>query len=401
MRRAARPGVRSALALAALLAVAAPGRADPDPAAAPPGAEDPAQELQEIRRAIEKRRELLTAFDREERGLFETLQQMDESRAQLAREADVARRRAAEARSKLGEIEAEASSVRSRRARLAKAMSQRAVALYKTGETGPLQILFSSNSLRDLLERIRGLRTLLAHDQQLLTRFRSDTVALEAAQVEMRETSAERDRALRLAQARAREVERERAAKSELLDSVREDRARERAVLNELEAAALALEETLANLRSASLAPSGPRRTSAFSSLRGSLALPVSGSRITRGFGRVLDAQFRTATFRKGVDFEASIGEPVRAVAAGDVRFAGWFRGYGKMLILDHGDEYFTVSAHLGEVYVDVGDSVQAGEPIGAVGDTGSLSGPLLYFEIRRGGEPLDPSEWLRPEAAG
>ena len=384
---------RSGLALAVALAAGTPAHSE--------GEDVPAHELQEIRRAIEARRERLGAFDREERGLFETLEQIDEAQAKFARKADAARRQAADARSKLAEVAAEVSSLRDRRARLAGAMSRRAVALYKTGETGPLQILFSAKSLRDFLERVRGLRTLLAHDQQLLTRFRSDTDALEGAQAEMRKTSAERDHAHRLAQARAREVERERAAKATLLTSVREDRARERAVLNELEAAALALEETLANLRSASIAPRVPRRASSFASLRGTLDSPISGSRIARGFGRVIDAEFRTATFRKGVDFEAPLGEAVRAVASGEVRFAGWFRGYGKMLILDHGNEYFTVSAHLGELYVDVGDPVEAGEPVGAVGETGSLSGPLLYFEIRRGGEPLDPSDWLRPEVAG
>jgi septal ring factor EnvC (AmiA/AmiB activator) len=65
------------------------------------------------------------------------------------------------------------------------------------------------------------------------------------------------------------------------------------------------------------------------------------------------------------------------------------------MLILDHGDDYFTVSGHLAELRVAVGDAVAAGEPVGAVGDTGSLQGPRLYFEIRRGAEPLDPAEWL------
>ena len=77
------------------------------------------------------------------------------------------------------------------------------------------------------------------------------------------------------------------------------------------------------------------------------------------------------------------------------MRFAGWFRGYGRLVILDHGDRYFTVSGHLAELAVEVGDAVAAGEAIGAVGDTGSLSGARLYFEIRRGSEPLDPRDWL------
>jgi septal ring factor EnvC (AmiA/AmiB activator) len=108
-----------------------------------------------------------------------------------------------------------------------------------------------------------------------------------------------------------------------------------------------------------------------------------------------VDAEFRTATFRKGIDFAAPAGASVRAVAPGEVRFAGWFRGYGKMVIVDHGEGYFTVSAHLDEIQVAVGDEVQADRALGTVGDTGSLAGPLLYFEIRHGSEPLDPSRWL------
>jgi septal ring factor EnvC (AmiA/AmiB activator) len=116
---------------------------------------------------------------------------------------------------------------------------------------------------------------------------------------------------------------------------------------------------------------------------------------VARRFGRVVDAEFRTATFRKGIDFAAPAGETVRAVAPGAIRFAGWFRGYGRMVIVDHGEGWFTVCAHLDEIGVAVGDAVGTGQPLGTVGDTGSLAGPLLYFEIRKGSEPVDPTRWL------
>ena len=77
------------------------------------------------------------------------------------------------------------------------------------------------------------------------------------------------------------------------------------------------------------------------------------------------------------------------------MRYAGRFRGYGNVVILDHGSDHFTVSAHLERIDVALGDPVAAGTPIGAVGDTGSLDGPQLYFEIRRGADALDPAEWL------
>jgi septal ring factor EnvC (AmiA/AmiB activator) len=116
---------------------------------------------------------------------------------------------------------------------------------------------------------------------------------------------------------------------------------------------------------------------------------------IVREFGRVVDREFKTQTFQSGVVFGAPAGAPVRAVAAGRVRYAGWFQGYGRLVILDHGGGYYTVSGHLAELAVGVGDAVASGAPIGTVGDSGSLSGPRLYFEIRRGGEALDPREWL------
>ncbi len=177
------------------------------------------------------------------------------------------------------------------------------------------------------------------------------------------------------------------------------DRARERAALVELETAARALEETLTSLRQA------PRRRSAplgppFASLRERLAPPVEAP-IAAPFGRVVDAEFKTETFRSGVEFDAPLGAAVEAVAAGQVRFAGWFRGYGKLVILDHGDAYFSVSGHLADIRVEVGDEVESRGVIGTVGDTGSLSGPRLYFEIRHGREPQDPRKWLRLRDTG
>jgi septal ring factor EnvC (AmiA/AmiB activator) len=91
----------------------------------------------------------------------------------------------------------------------------------------------------------------------------------------------------------------------------------------------------------------------------------------------------------------------VRAVAAGTVRYAGRFQGYGNLVILDHGDDYFTVSAHLDEIAVEVGDAVEAGAVVGTAGETGSLRGPVLYFEVRHGSEALDPARWLGGRGAG
>lgn len=381
---------RARLALALILAFpvcwAAVAAADVD--------EERARELETVRRAIEERRERVEAFERRERGLLETLEEMDRAATRLARAGTRARARAEQARRQIGQLSRREVEIAERREQTRRAMSARAVALYRAGEAGPVRALFSAGNLQEFLSRSRALRILLDHDRALLERFETDTLELARTREELAASAAEGEHARKLAFAQGREVAAERRGKRAILSDVRKDRAVERAALQELEAAALALEETLRSLRGRDRAPRRPAGSVAFATREGDLVAPVDAP-VERSFGRVVDEEFRTETFRKGVDFAAPAGDPVRAVAAGEVRFAGWFRGYGRIVILDHGDGYFTVSGHLDRVDVAVGDALDEGEVLGTVGETGSLSGPRLYFEIRRGAEPLDPALWL------
>jgi len=379
----ARRGVWGAgLALLACATSLAAARADDEP------------ELEQLRRAIRESRDRVARYEREQRGLLETVEALDRSAAAIARDLVQVQRVSEQARKKLEEVEAEAAAIRERRKLIERAMSSRAVALYKAGSAGPVRLLFAADGMRDLLSRLSALKLLLGHDAELLERHRAASAELAVAETRAREALASRNAALAKLNERSEQLARERAAKRKLVARLHVDRATERAALVELETAARALEETLTSLRQAPggrSAPQGPP----FASLRERLAPPVDAP-IAAAFGRVVDAEFKTETFRSGVEFDAPLGTAVEAVAAGQVRFAGWFRGYGKLVILDHGDEYFTVSGHLADIQVDVGDQVPARGVIGTVGDTGSLAGPRLYFEVRHGREPQDPHKWLR-----
>jgi septal ring factor EnvC (AmiA/AmiB activator) len=369
-------------------------------ALAAPALADRAEDLEHLREAIEQSRERVAAYGREQRNLLEAVEALDRAAAALTREVAAARVRAASARAALGKIETEAREIERQLRATERAMSQRAVALYKVGELAGVRTLFSAGGIREFLARFGALRLLLGRDAELLERHRLESASLAAARERAGEAAAASEEAAARLRQRERELAAERSTKRQLIVRLHADRTQERAVLVELEKAARALEETLATLGDAPVgseaAPSGPP----FASLRRSLRPPVDVP-VARGFGRVIDDEFYTETFRAGVEYDAPEGAPVRAVAAGDVRFAGWFRGFGRIVILDHGGNYFTVSAHLSEMAVEVGDRVARGQVIGAVGETGSLSGPQLYFEIRRGAEPLDPSEWLQQADSG
>lgn len=358
-------------------------------------AADRADDLERLRDAIEGSRERVASYEREERGLLEALEAIERSAELLEADVTRARRLAAEARRDLARAEQEAGDLAERLAKTERAMSRRAVGLYRAGELGAIPMLFSAGGLRDFLTRVQALRRLLSHDAALLARHREESRALEATR-ERAARAAEETRAAEAALAeRSGQLRDERQRKRTIVTRLRSSRARERSALAELEIAARALEATVAALPDSADAPALPVGPP-FRSLRGRLPPPVAAP-VARDFGRVVDSEFRTATFRKGVEFDAPAGAPVSGVAGGAVRFAGRFRGYGNLVILDHGDAYFTVYAHLDSIAVGLGDAVAAGQEIGRVGDSGSLRGPHLYFEVRRGGDPLDPERWLRP----
>jgi len=134
-------------------------------------------------------------------------------------------------------------------------------------------------------------------------------------------------------------------------------------------------------------APSGP-----FSSLRGTLRLPVRGE-LTGRFGAPRGASGMEA---KGVFIRAPEGEPVRSVAAGQVVFADWMRGFGNLLIVDHGEAYLSIYANNDSLLKQVGDAVGLGESLATVGASGGNEQTGLYFELRHLGKAFDPLRWVR-----
>jgi septal ring factor EnvC (AmiA/AmiB activator) len=134
-----------------------------------------------------------------------------------------------------------------------------------------------------------------------------------------------------------------------------------------------------------------------FASRRGSLKAPVRG-RVLKNFGKYKDPKFYTYSFHKGIDIGAAPGANVRAVYDGKVVYSGWFKGFGKILIVDHGGGYHTLSAQAEELSKNVGDEIKEGERIGRVSEplkTSKSRKPMLYFEVRHQGQSVDPLDWL------
>ncbi len=129
-----------------------------------------------------------------------------------------------------------------------------------------------------------------------------------------------------------------------------------------------------------------------FAGLKGKLALPVAGELLAR-FGQ---ARAGGGPAWKGLFIRTKAGQPVRTVASGAVVFADWLRGFGNLLIVDHGGGYLSLYSNNESLYKQAGDTVHAGDVIAATGDTGGQEETGLYFELRRQGQPFDPMSWVR-----
>jgi septal ring factor EnvC (AmiA/AmiB activator) len=229
------------------------------------------------------------------------------------------------------------------------------------------------------LERIEDIRESLARLAGLEEEVRARREELSA----LRETQAQEKRIL----------EETRAQRSRLLASLNRDIRDRTQEMARLKADEDRLERLLKEIKTyvpETLQTPVPGRQERFVTLKGRLPLPFPG-RITARYGEprgLGDLRWR------GVFLTGKEGQAIRAVSRGRVAYADWLRGFGLLLILDHGDGYMTLYGHNQTLYPKVGDWVEAGQAIATVGNTGDAPGTGVYFEIRHNGSPHDPLHW-------
>jgi len=276
-------------------------------------------------------------------------------------------------------------------------LSRRLVALYKISRIGMLNLLASADSVGEVLKRKTALERILDHDER--TR---QTMAVQYADLQELQGQLIRhqdDKRIRIAESerQAAAVNRERSRREVLLARIRDRQEIQRAAIEALKEAAQELEREIQGLsqQSEDRALRRPVSSKPLAAAKGLLIFPVKG-RIQNTYGPYRLPRLNIQAFRNGVDIAAERGEPVRAVHAGTVLYASWFRAYGNIVVIDHGDHYYTVYAHLEDVFKSVDNRVEAGDVIATVGDSGAMGATGLYFEIRHYDRPLDPLEWLK-----
>ena len=264
-------------------------------------------------------------------------------------------------------------------------------AFYLMGTTGFLNVAFSRHSLPELVLFDDSFRRLLKHDQAIMATYRVSLNRLRRAKKAQELEKSVLEGFIRQADQEKTNLAQARQEKEELLQRIRTRKGLYKQAVKEMKKAEAALAKSLATLRYKEKS-----RQRGFILNLGRLEPPVQG-RLVHAFREQGDDTDKAMT--NGIIIDAPDKTPVRAVYPGTVLFSGYRRGFGNMIIIDHGLQYYTITARLEKLLKKEGDWVDAGEVIGMAGDIATLFDPGIYFEIRHGAKSLDPLQWLVPGA--
>ncbi len=350
--------------------------------------------LKKIETEIERKKKRAAESRKKERSLLSVIEGIDRRFSLLRKEAaslelEIQKKEKEEhaLSSRIDEVTLEIERAR-------KIILERIESIYKERQGASLKILFASQDYPDLLRKLQYLKTIARREDEILSLFKESHAELEEKQDRLNSVV---KRMLADRETLARKlIERrtERKRKKRLLTRIQKDRKLFKISISEMIQSSQKVKRLISGMekRKKQIRTILPGK---FSTARGHLRWPNNG-RIAALFGRQKHPRFDEMIFRKGIEIAPSGGGEVRTVFDGTVVYADWFRGYGMMVMIDHGENYYSLYAHMAKLLVGVGDRVSKGRTLGEVGETGLSNGSKLYFEIRHRGQPINPLSWLQ-----
>ena len=270
------------------------------------------------------------------------------------------------------------------------AVANRLRMIYKEGNMFSVKLLFSADDFTDILRRMKYLEKITAYDTVMFHKYDKQINILN---LEKNDLLIANNKILSFenkVKVKKAEIIKERRNKAQFLARLKIDKQSNKFLKDELVKSSNKLNQLIHRLEGKIIEGEGLD----IGDKRGRLLPPVKG-RFLNLFGRVKDNKYNTHIVYNGVNIASKKGTPVRNVFNGKVLYTGTLEGYGNIIIIGHGNEYHSLYGHLDDIITKTGKIVLPGQIIGRSGDTGSVIGESLYFEIRYKGLPIEPTAWL------
>ncbi len=365
-------------------------------------AKDPKARYEKIQKEIRKKKKALEKVKKKEGSILGEIESTNRALDRIKRELRVQRRKMQRNEKSISLVRAEIKKISRKLDRQKTWLRRKVVGMQKYGvssfgstpetsalKTDPLMLLMTARDIPQAVRKWHYLKRLAEYEYSLLKDYSENIKGLKQRQDHL-------SALMKKLKGQKRQLERKnsilrdkKTQKRRLLASVRKKRDLYKRMLLELKESSRKMRKLIDESEKTKYLQKG------FFRAKRTLPWPVKGV-LALPYGSYRDPKFKTPVFRNGIHIKAKEGGAVKAVYSGKVVFADWFKGYGKVVIINHGEGYHTVYANLSEIFLSKGDIIKRGALIGRVGDSGMLNAPGLYFEIRYKGKPLNPLQWLK-----
>lgn len=359
-------------------------------------ASSPQDEYKKIQKEIKERKQKLDAAKKRESSILADIENTSKQLNRVERDLRKYRSSLAVTESKIAAVESEILSNKSAIEKMREWIKRKLRVLHRNGMNTEIVMLFqSAEDISQMMRAGKYLQLIAAYEHGLLKDYKGTLDNL----IEKEKQLISLKNQLIVNREKVRKEETSLAEKKshreQLLASVKKEQSSHARMLREMEDSSRKLLDIIRESERAQKEKEDTFSAGNFASFKGRLPWPADG-RIAIRYGSQKDPQFNTPIFRSGTYIESNKDAVARAVHAGKVVFAEWFKGYGQLVIVNHGDGYHTLYGSLSEIFTKVGDIIKGKQAVGRVGSSGIVNSPGLYFELRFKGKPLDPIQWLQ-----
>ncbi|MBF0612006.1 MAG: peptidoglycan DD-metalloendopeptidase family protein [Magnetococcales bacterium] len=339
------------------------------------------EKLKQIVQQLQKEQSALQSVQDKERSLLDEMELLDRQLDSSTKDLEKVTGKLDEQQKRLPLLELKVATRQEELQRRKQQLGHHLRLVYGLGEPGIVKLAFASDTVHQARQGLRYFGYMVQARQEEYAAFRASLEALNQTLFEQQQAMQQLALLQEELSAFQRQINKERGQKNNLLASLQKDATLREKQIAELKKASTHMSQFVNNLQE-QVEKTILQRTS-FDNIyerRGKLLPPLSLASKEKG---------------PGLFYAGPVNMPVTAIFRGQVVYADWFRGYGLLIIVDHGDHVYSLYGHNQKLLVAQGDWVEAQEKIATLGETGAVEGAGLYFEIRAKGRPDDPGKWL------
>jgi septal ring factor EnvC (AmiA/AmiB activator) len=356
-------------------------------------AASPKKKLTEIQKQIKKKKKKVKEVIKKEKSILSRIENIERNIKKKRKELRQFDKRISQTQSNITNLSKDINSLKTKLLKSKRYLKKRLKVLYKQHYGDNALLLISARDYQDLIRKSKYISLVAHHDTKVMKNYSRKINDINFKKRKMEVLRGKLETSKNNAKKRKKLLQNDRKKKGRLLATVRSKRSTYEKTISELEKSSKKLRQMIKRLEKRRVPKSvigkGLRAS------RGHLPWPVNG-KVLIPFGKYKDRKFNIPVFKNGIEIKAKPGANPKAVHGGRVVYSDWFKGYGLLLIINHGNGYHSLYGNLSEIFHKTGDIINKGTAIGKVGESRLMNVSTLYFEIRYKGKPVDPRIWLK-----